>query len=138
MNGKLFKVSLNIKKCTYISGRALHQCKKAHCGIFRPLWSSYNAIKSKFIIVKVTKGENWRGGHNRFEGKKNKDKQGDKDSLHSCLNTQSVPAVAWPELPRLSYLKQNMPVCQLFWHPWISPKSSGVRRSKIYQWHIWE
>ena len=31
-NGKLFKVSLNIKKCTNVSGRALHQCKKAHCG----------------------------------------------------------------------------------------------------------
>ena len=29
---KLFKVSLNIKKCTNVSGRALHQCKKAHCG----------------------------------------------------------------------------------------------------------
>ena len=29
-NGKLFKVSLNIKKCTHVSGRALHQCKKAH------------------------------------------------------------------------------------------------------------
>ena len=25
-------MSLNIKKCTNYSGRALHQCKKAHCG----------------------------------------------------------------------------------------------------------
>ena len=32
VNGKLFKVSLNIKKCTNVSDRALHQCKKAHCG----------------------------------------------------------------------------------------------------------
>ena len=31
-NGKLFKVSLNIKKCTNVSGRPLHHCKKAHCG----------------------------------------------------------------------------------------------------------
>ena len=31
VNGKLFKVSSNIKKCTNVSGRALHQCKKAHC-----------------------------------------------------------------------------------------------------------
>ena len=29
---KFFEVSLNIKKCTNVSGRALHQSKKAHCG----------------------------------------------------------------------------------------------------------
>ena len=31
VNGKILKVSLNNKKCTNVSGRALHQCKKAHC-----------------------------------------------------------------------------------------------------------
>jgi len=30
VNGKLFKVSLNIKKCTNVSGRVLHQYKKVH------------------------------------------------------------------------------------------------------------
>ena len=31
VNEKLLKVSVNIKKCTNVSGRALHLCKKAHC-----------------------------------------------------------------------------------------------------------
>ena len=31
VNGKILKVSLNIKKCTNVSGRDLHQCKKVHC-----------------------------------------------------------------------------------------------------------
>ena len=33
VNEKLLKVSMNIKKCTKVSGRALHLCKKAHCGL---------------------------------------------------------------------------------------------------------
>ena len=31
VNEKLLEVSLNIKKCTNVSGRALHLCTKAHC-----------------------------------------------------------------------------------------------------------
>ena len=45
-NGKLFKVSLNIKKCTNVSGRALHQCKKS------PLWK-VGIRHTKKLTVKV-------------------------------------------------------------------------------------
>ena len=110
MNGKLFKVSLNIKKCTYISGRALHQCKKAHCGIFRPLWSSYNAIKSKFIIVKVTKGENI-GEEDIiiFKGKKTKTNKVIR-TVYIAVWTRSL-SLPWPD-PNYQDLVILNKICQ--------------------------
>ena len=45
VNRKILKVSLNIKKCTNVSGRALHQCKKAHC------------VKLAYATRKKTNGE---------------------------------------------------------------------------------
>jgi len=42
VNEKLLEVSLNIKKCTNVSGRALHLCTKAHCDKFNDTSKSFS------------------------------------------------------------------------------------------------
>ena len=79
-------------------------------------YNNTNTFISKFIIVKVTHGENLRGGHKHFKDKKSKSNKRTNKVIRKINSGRPVNPRAC-RCRGLFLSKPKLPICQLVWYP---------------------